>query len=810
MNMQIPSGETNSTMIYDPVPRFADQLTLDAPKPTQASPAILSYIIRTHETASDGQPIDTLYFYIGRDRSVSLRSFTISYRISALPVMVDDPANPFYTYEYTDADIDDHEFLLCSFTLPHEIAEHFPGCSAYVSKICLAHRDADHDEPITFTPGDFVYSAEDAEKVQKAMNEAYGEESITSVPQSHSSDGTQHRFDREDDAFQDTLEIARLAQEKQRKKRYIGIHLIGYALLAAGVVSLISVGIHYLSFQRAMLGAAVYIDAGQPLQAEAYVDEEIGSNIFLNSQKSALNRTVLQLCTEERYNEAYRITAETPFASIQQRICREASEKALEQGDWETAYLYAKGAPTPFDAEITDAAAAILLDPYTASFDENAFLIAQKTTDPASRDQLLAAVVQYACGENKYHVAMRAAQKIADSEASAQTVADVFGIATQYYISKNRFDDAAVFIASYRTDSSTIDADIEQALIDHFSESHDADSAFFLAKQFGIDASHIPISAEDGAIRSDLENLYPLLTTSQKQAYHENFVTCGGLLLTRSDTGAVTLGLQPSATTPADAKASTVSAVQKRLNTYLTKKPAVTAMASTHLMTAFVHKDGTVTVMPNRIVGNTAVASTGEEESIRSAAAALKNIVAVEAGASHFVFLHADGTVTCLGDNTYKQCDTGTSEWKNIAAIAAGNAFTVGLRTDGTVVACGSDSAGQCQVDDLHNVIDVEACERTTVVLFSDGSVGIRGERSTGLSDVLQLENVSRIRAGSSAIITEHRDGTYTLCGGCAETGNFGSVASWNNLRDYDIGEVCAAAIDETGTLRTTGSNRAK
>ena len=103
-----------------------------------------------------------------------------------------------------------------------------------------------------------------------------------------------------------------------------------------------------------------------------------------------------------------------------------------------------------------------------------------------------------------------------------------------------------------------------------------------------------------------------------------------------------------------------------------------------------------------------------------------------------------------------------------------------------------------------------EACERTTVVLFSDGSVGIRGERSTGLSDVLQLENVSRIRAGSSAIITEHRDGTYTLCGGCAETGNFGSVASWKNLRDYDIGEVCAAAIDDNNTLRTTGSNRAK
>ena len=123
---------------------------------------------------------------------------------------------------------------------------------------------------------------------------------------------------------------------------------------------------------------------------------------------------------------------------------------------------------------------------------------------------------------------------------------------------------------------------------------------------------------------------------------------------------------------------------------------------------------------------------------------------------------------------------------------------------------CGSDSAGQCDTSDLRNVVDVEACDRTTVVLFADGSVGIRGERSCGIADVLQLENVTRIRAGASAVIAEHRDGTYTLCGGCAETGNYGSVASWKSLIDYDIGAVCAAALEENGTLRTTGTNRAK
>ena len=808
--MNQTQNPANGSMIYDPVPRLPDQMTNGVPAANAKAPAVVSYIIRTHEIGQEGQPVDTLYFYIGRDRSIPLRSFTISYRISALPVMIDDPASPYYTYEYTDADIDDHEFLLCSFSLPREMAENFPGCSAYVSEI----RTVGSEEPITFKPENFVYSAEDAQKVQTAMKNVYGEETLRIGDAGTESSSAGHAassyIDDGADEFMDTLEITRLEQEKQRKKRKAGVRLIGYAFLAAGMISLISVGTHYLSYQRAMLGAAVYLDAGAQLQAEKYVDDEIGGNLFLNSQKSNLNRTVLQLCTEARYNEAYRIVSDTPFASIQQRICREASEKALEGGDWETAYVYALGAPEPFDGEITAAAAEIMLDPYTGSFDERAFCIAQKTTDRAALDRLLTSIVRHACEENHYHVAMRAAKKLSEETAQAETVADVFGIATRYYISKNAFDEAAVFIASYSSGGGAVDKDIENALIEHFSASHDADSAFFLAKQFGIDASHIPITAEDSAIRTDLANLYPLLTATQKRAYHANYVTCGGLLLTRNEAGRVTLGMQPSGVVPANSKDNSLSTAQKWINAYLGGKAVVSAMASSHLLTAFVHADGTVTVMSNRIIGNTAIASLREETNIISDAAALKNVVAVEAGENHFVFLHEDGTVTCLGDNTYRQCETGTSAWTDIAAIAAGDAFTVGLRTDGTVVACGSDSAGQCDVADLHNVIDVEACDRTTVLLFADGSIGLRGERSAGLADALQLENVVRIRGGGTAVIAELRDGSYTLCGGCAESGNYGSTASWKSLVDYDIGDVCAAAYESGGMLRTTGSNRAK
>ena len=809
---------TQSAMIYDPVPRFPDQIRLDTPTPTQDRPAVLSYIIRTRETAPDGTGSDTMYFYIGRDRTVPLKSFTISYRFSALPVMVDDPEHPFYTYEYADDDIDAHEYLLCRFTLPPQMAEHFPGCAAFVSSIVFAAQEGGEDRVLTFSSGDFVYSAEDAARVQAAMNAAYGEETFSPAGVAGAAaDGNLHDahtavyrpYPAEEDA-EDALEATRLVQEKQRKKRRRWIRVIGYALLAAGGLTLVSAGMSYLSYQRAMIGAEVYLDAGQYTAAENYINETVGTNIFLNSQRSALSRTILRLCSEGRYNEAYRIAAGTPFASVLQNVCREASEVALAAGDWEEAYVYALGAPEPFEDEITDAAAAVVLDPYTSVLDEDAYRVAQKTADSAVLDDLLLAVVRWATGDNRYHVAMRAAQSITDSAVCADTVADIFGIATRYYISKNNFDAAADFIAAYRTDENSIDPEVEDALIRYFSESRDADSAFFLAKQFGIDASHIPIDAEDPAIRADLSGLYPLLTAEQKRSYHAGTVTAGGLLLTVNQSGAVRLSVSPSGVKPAGGADTSMADAQRRIDNALAGKPAVVSVASGDLMTALLHKDGTVTMLSNRIVGNPAVAALTEELRLITAAQALTDVVAVETGGSHFVFLRADGSVACFGDNSAGQCGTTTSAWRDIAGIAAGASFTVGMRSDGTVVACGSDSAGQCDVDDLRNVVDVEACDRTTVVLFADGSIGLRGERSMGIADALQLENITRIRAGGSAVIAELRDGTYTLCGGCAETGNYGSTASWHNLTDYDVGAVCAAAVEEDGGIRTTGTNRAK
>ncbi len=782
-----------------PVPHPIGLPYTETPVPAPDIPAVLSFIIRRHGTDEHGEARDLLFFYIGRDPSIRLTAFTIAYRFSSLPIMMEDPAHPFHTYEYTDTNInDDNDYIVCRFSLPPSYAENFPGCTAYVKAV--TREDGVYTE---FSRDSFNYSDADMARMLPAMETLYAntDEHKDTVPDSTASD--------EDDTY-DALLSAQRGQEAGRHKRRSFTRFIGYAVFAVGLIVLLSVGMQYLSYQKTMIGAQVYIDAKEYRQAEQYAEGESGDNLFYISRRTSLSQTTDRLCAEGRYNEAYKIASFSPYASVMQDICRQAANTALDAGDYETAYVYALGAPDPFDAEITSAAAAVILDPYTETMNESAYTVAQKTTDAGARDDLLLNLVRYACGENKYHVAMRAACAITHEETRSSTVADVFGIATRYYINRSSYEAAADFITLYSADGNTVDRDVEDALIAYFSESRDADSAFFLAKQFGIDASDIPIAPEDPAVREDLTGIYPLLTEAQKRSYHARRITGDGVLFALDDKGRARLSVKPSGAVPAGGKDTSMEAAQKRVDDLLGRIPVV-SVASGELVTVFLHNDGTLSVISNRIIGGTETSASVEELRLITAGEQLKNVIAVVAGEEHFVCLHANGTVSCFGDNTYGQCNTSSMvAWTDIAAIAAGDHFTVGLRTDGTVVAVGANDAGQCDTMDFRNVVEIEACDRTTVVLFSDGTAGIRGERSMGIADVTRLTDITRIRAGGCAIIAETKDGTYTICGTAADTGNYGSTASWRNLTDYAVGSVSASALDADGRIRTTGTNRAK
>lgn len=794
--------QAQKEMLYYPVPRPIGLPQTQTPAATPEMPAILSYIIRVRGTDENGIARDLLYFYIGRDHATPLSSFTVAYRFSALPVMMDDPENPFYTYEYTDADINENnEYIVCKFSLPAHLSENFPGCAAYVKKTVAA--DGTETE---ISAEQFTYSDADMAELSEKMESFYRERS----PEVHSEETKVFSAQNEqEDAVYDALLTARAGQAAEKRKRRRMVRIVGYAMLAVGLIVLGSVGMQYLSYQKTMLGAQVYIDAGEYRQAQTYAQGESGDNLFYISRRTALSATLDRLRAEGRHNEAYKIASLSPYADLLQEICREAADNALAAGDFETAYVYALGAPDPFDAEITSAAAAVVLDPYTETMNESAYTVAQKTADASARDALLLRIVSSACAENHYHVAMRAALLMSDKATSAATVADIFGIATRHYINRGSYNAAADFITLYASDGNTVDADVESALIAYFSESRDADSAFFLAKQFGIDASDIPIAPEDPAVRDDLAGIYPLLTETQRRAYHARRISGDGVLFVIDGDGHALLAAKPAGVTPTGGRDTSMASAQKRVDDLLGKTPVV-SVASGSLVTVFLREDGTLSVISNRIIGGTTTTASVDEVRLVTAAETKKNVVSVVAGEGHFVCLHADGTVSAFGDNSYGQCNTNGSTWSNIVSVAAGDHFTLGLKVDGTVVAIGSDDAGQCDTADFHNVVEIEACDRTTVVLFSDGTVGIRGERSMGIADVTRLTDVTRIRAGGCAVIAEQADDTYVICGTAPVTGNYGSTASWHNVADYAVGSVSASALAHDGKIRTTGTNRAK
>ncbi len=786
-------GDGNEICYYPtPLPLSSASRT-SPPSPTSDIPAVLSYIFRARPYSGNSSE-DMVYLYIGRDRSVSLRSFTISYRFSALPIMIEDPARSFHRYEYTDEDINDHDYIVCKLRLPASLSADFPGCSAYVSKICLT----DGTE-IAFSSSDFFYAEQDEAYLDNALDRASQKvDHIPASAQSVSKAGASNPL-----SYEDT--VSRRHTRKSRLPRYIG-----YGLSVIGIGVLIFFGVEYFSYQHAMLGAEVYLDAGEIAQAEAYVQKEIGRNRFLLTQENALSGNIRILCAEKRYNEAYKILSQTPFASLLQEVCRRAADDALQGGDYQTAFVYAKSAPTPFDDEITSKAVDLVIDTESNQINEEMYLIAQQTSTPEVLDRLLSRIIEYAKENDLYHTAMRAALKSSTPEAAAAAAADVFSAATQYYIDNGDYNGAATFISAYNNGEHAVEEHIEDALIAHFSKTRDTESAFFLAKHFGISAADIQIEAEDLSIRSDLSGLYSLLSPEQKRDYHAHRITVGGLFLTIGEDGILYLHTKTTGASPTGGSVTdTLQAdAQRQIRAMLEGKTPIVSVASNDLNTVVLHEDGTLTAFANRMIGNAATAASAEELSVITAAQSVQGVVAIAAGDAHFVFLHEDGSVSAIGDNTYTQCSTTSSDWHDITAIAAGGYFTLGLRADGTVVAVGDDSCGQCQVSGLHHVVSIAAADLSTAVLFADGTVTLRGDRGMGMTEVPKLTDVKRIRAGGSALIAEHNDGSFTLCGGCVDTGNYGSVASWSDIADYEIGDVCAAAIHQNGSIRTTGTNR--
>ena len=150
--------------------------------------------------------------------------------------------------------------------------------------------------------------------------------------------------------------------------------------------------------------------------------------------------------------------------------------------------------------------------------------------------------------------------------------------------------------------------------------------------------------------------------------------------------------------------------------------------------------------------------------------------VVASAGASHSLFLKADGTVWATGSNIYGQQTgippitraTPAQIMSEVYAISAGDNYSLFLRTDGTVWACGYNADGQLgdgttthravPVQVLSNARAIAAGPSHSLFLKNDGTAWASGSNANGelgdgtttrrLTPVFALDRVVAIATG--------------------------------------------------------------
>jgi hypothetical protein len=145
----------------------------------------------------------------------------------------------------------------------------------------------------------------------------------------------------------------------------------------------------------------------------------------------------------------------------------------------------------------------------------------------------------------------------------------------------------------------------------------------------------------------------------------------------------------------------------------------------------------------------------------------LADVVAIAAGETHSLALHADGTVTAWGGDPYYEQATVPDGLAGVEAIAAGYRHSLALLSNGTVTGWGYDFAGQATAPDgLVNVVAIAGGGGHSLALHADGTVTAWGWNDDGQTDVPDgLDDVVAIAAGIFHSVALRSDGTVTAWG---------------------------------------------
>lgn len=654
---------------------------------------------------------DILRFAIRRDLARKIVSFTIRYRFSSLPVFKPDENNKFNAYVYDADDVNTAGLIEISAVIPTYM--NVTDCGAYISEIVLAS-----GQVLTFDASEYRFM-----RKPPSAPEANAPTQNVSAPSAQT----------------------KSAPVKEQKKAYEKPRLTA-------------------AQREARRGKRLLIVLGVVL---AVLIAEIIGGVTLYNYLGIKNSTDM-LMNDGRYNEAYKLALEENSRSALQRVCEKAAVYYYQTGDLETAYVYALGAPKPFTDLVIDYAARSVINTSTAKINENAFRVAKMSEDDEKFDTITHNVCDVLAAGGDYPNALRIASELRDDADRAETENSVFRSALAYYIGTHRYREATAFIEELQSIETfeLTKAEVIEAAIDVAKSINNNAAIIYLSQCYpeytDISAADTYIAEDDAGVRSEFSIIYPLLSASQRRAYHAQSVAVWNDDAIVIKNGAIA-------------------------GTKITDAVSVDTNETLMLV---LRRSGKVSVIAHD--GMTAPFSAPSDT----------DIIDIALGEEHAVLLHEDGTVSVLGANKYGEGDV--SEWCDIVAVAAGQRFTLGLKADGTVVAAGSNTCGQCDVSVYRNVVDIAACNQSSVMLFSDGTVMVQGYRSMGLADVEELTGVKRIRAGASAIVVALEDGSYKLFSG-SYGGSYGDPYNWLNMTAFDVGVMCIAGVDNIGVLFCDG-----
>lgn len=176
----------------------------------------------------------------------------------------------------------------------------------------------------------------------------------------------------------------------------------------------------------------------------------------------------------------------------------------------------------------------------------------------------------------------------------------------------------------------------------------------------------------------------------------------------------------------------------------------------------------------------------------------------ISAGEKHTVALSADGTVTAIGDNSKKQCET--DDWLDIIRVTAGKDHTLGLTRDGEVVSTGDNEYKQCETKSWRNIIDIACGDKHSVAAQNTGRAVAIGDNTYGQCDVDKWSGIVAVSASSTHTVGLKIDGTVTAAGD-NQSGQC-DVSHWRDIAMVTAGDGFTAALKYDGSILIAGDDR--